>query len=250
MTKLFFTVLIIFFMTGCSSKQSNFSHSIFQTNGASKMREYQLDLDSLLLNLQDKLQKRNPKIFSKNIKYLLMYDMQNDKDSIVLPKAKNYKECLRKAFDKNSLKDRGDYLVVGLYKMFYQAFNEKKFYKISALQYDPEKLQKAYAILQAISWKIKVAKDKNGNYLFLTWQDNWQIELQKRLKEGKKLSISLINSLKYIKNKKESLFSSSNLSFEPIFAKMLFVFQKALKTVGVEPRNLSIDAIKSLLILL
>ncbi len=243
---LFFLLILLF--GGCSSKQHDFSHSIFQTSGASRMREYQLDLDELLLNLQIKLQKRNPKIFSKNIKYLLKIDMKNNSDTIFM--SQDYKKCLKKAFSEKSVKYRGDYLVVGLYKMFYQAFDRNDFHKISALQYDPQKLQKAYALLQAISWKIKVAKDKNGNYLFLTWQNNWQIELQKRLKQNNKFSVKLINNLQYIKNKKESLFSPSNLSFESIFDKMSFVFEKALKTVGVEPRNLSTQALKSLLILL
>jgi len=233
---------------GCSSKQSDFSHSVFQTSGASRMREYQLDLDGLILQLQLKLQKRNPKIFSKDISYRLKMDMKNDSDTILA--SKDYRECLKEAFEKKSVKYRGDYLVVGLYKMFYQAFDRAKFHKISALQYNPKKLQNAYALLQAISWKIKTVRDEQGDYLFLTWQDNWQVELQKRLKEGKKLSAKLINSLKYIKNKKESLFSSSNLSFEPIFGKMSFVLEKALKTVGVEPRSLSTEALKSLIILL
>ncbi len=214
------------------------------------MREYQLDLDSLLLQLQVKLQKRNPKIFSKDLRSFLSQEMHEDKNILTIGGLRDYRKYIKKAFSVKPVENRGDYLIVGMYRMFYQAFDRDKFHKISALQYDPEKIQRAYAILQVISWKIKTAKDKNGNYLFLTWQNNWQVELQKRLNEGKKLSMKLINSLKYIKDKKESLLSASNLSFESIFGKMFFVFQKALKTVGVEPKSLGAEALKNFIMFL
>jgi hypothetical protein len=76
------------------------------------------------------------------------------------------------------------------------------------------------------------------------------VELGKKLRNGKKLTAGLIKNLTYIKNKKESLLSPSNLSFEALFAKMLFVYENALKTVGVEPKNLGADALRSLFLML
>ena len=58
------------------------------------------------------------------------------------------------------------------------------------------------------------------------------------------------DALKYIKNKKENLLSSSNLSFEALFAKMLFIYERALKTVGVEPKSLGANALRSIFLML
>ncbi len=242
-------------MQGCATKESSFVNRIFQTSGATLMQEYKAALDKMLLQLGKKLKKRNEEIFSKDIFLYLENDMKNHTDTLSLAlvhtmSQNSFKEYLKIAFLKNKIKNRGDYLLVGLYKMFYQSFEMKDFHKFSAMQYDGEKLQEAYKILQAVAWKIKVAKDKKGDFLYLTWQNNWQVELQKRLKRGEKLSAKLIKSLKYIKNKKESLLSSSNLSFEAIFAKMLFVYERALKTVGVEPKSLGANALRTLFLML
>ncbi len=250
-----FAFLLILFINGCATKDSSFVNRVFQTNGASLMQEYFVTLDKMLLQLGVKLKKRNGEIFSKDMLLYLKNDMRNSTDTISLPlvhtmNETSFKEYLKIAFSKDKIKDRGDYLLVGLYKMFYWSFEAKSFHKFSAMQYEGNKLQEAYEILQAIAWKIKVAKDKNDNFLYLTWQNNWQVELQKRLQRGEKLSVKLIKSLKYIKNKKESLLSSSNLSFEALFAKMLFIYERALKTVGVEPKSLGADALRSIFLML
>ncbi len=247
--------VLILFLGGCSSKENNFVSSVFQTNGAGLMKEYRVTLDKFLLQLGKKLILRNQEAFSRDILFYIKNDINNDADTINLPLVSsadetNFKEYIKIAFSPKKIKHRGDYLLVGLYKMFYWSFEAKSFHKLSALQYDGNKLQEAYEILQVVAWKIKIAKDRRGNYLYLTWQNNWQVELQKRFKRGEKLSAKLINSLKYIKNKKESLLSSSNLSFEALFAKMLFVYERALKTVGVEPKSLGTDALRTLFLML
>ncbi len=248
-----FIILLLF--QGCSTKNREFAHTVFQTNGATMMREYYELLDRLLLKLGAKLIKRNSEIFSKDILFYIKNDMDNFQNSINLPMVKsqkedNFKEYLKVAFSKKGYKKRGDYLLVGLYKLFYYSFSMKSFHKISALQYDAKRLQLGYEILQVVAWKIKSAKDIKGSYLYLTWQNNWQVELAKRLKKGEKLSAKLINSLQYIKNKKENLLSPSNLSFEKLFGKMLLLYEEALRRVGVEPKSLSADALRTLFLIL
>ena len=248
-------MLIVALFSGCSIKNENFARSIFQTSGATLMQNYQIDLNMLLIKLEYKLYKRNPEIFTKNTLSYLQYDIKHKTNSINLPLIKdfaqdNFKTYLKIAFSKNEIKERGDYLIVGLYKMFYFAYNEAQFHKISALQYNKKRLEFAYKILQVVDWKIKTARSRQGKYLFLTWQNNWQIELYKRLKKGESLSAKLINNLEYIKDKKESLFSPSNLSFEVVFAKMQYIFTKSLKTVGVEPSHLSVSALRSIFLMM
>ncbi len=248
-------MLIVTLFSGCSVKNENFARSIFQTSGATLMQNYQIDLNMLLIKLANKLYKRNSEIFTKNTLAYLKYNIKYKINSINLPLVKdfaqdNFKTYLKIAFSKNKIKKRGDYLVVGLYKMFYFAYDEAQFHKISALQYDKKRLELAYKILQVVDWKIKTAKNTEGEYLFLTWQNNWQTELYKRLKKGESLSAKLINNLKYIKDKKESLFSSSNLSFEAVFAKMQYISEKSLKTVGVEPSHLSASALRSIFLMM
>ena len=247
--------VLILFLGGCSSKENSFVSTVFQTNGASLMKEYRVTLDKFLLQLGKKLILRNKEAFSRDILFYIRNDINNNANTINLPLVSstdetNFKEYIKIAFSQKKIKKRGDYLLVGLYKMFYWSFEAKSFHKLSALQYDGNKLQEAYEILQAVTWKIKVAKDNRGNYLYLTWQNNWQVELQKRLKRGEKLTTKLIKSLKYIKNKKESLLSPSNLSFEALFAKMLFVYERALETVGVEPKSLGVDALRTIFLML
>lgn len=247
--------VLVLFLSGCASKEDSFVSTVFQTKGATLMKEYRQALDKFLLQLGRKLILRNKEIFSQDILFYIRNDINNNANTINLPLVSstdetNFKEYIKIAFSQKKIKKRGDYLLVGLYKMFYWSFEAKSFHKLSALQYDGNKLQEAYEILQAVAWKIKVAKDNRGNYLYLTWQNNWQVELQKRLKRGEKLTTKLIKSLKYIKNKKESLLSPSNLSFEALFAKMLFVYERALKTVGVEPKSLGVDALRTIFLML
>jgi len=253
--RLILAFVLILFLNGCTSKDNSFVSTVFQTKGATLMNEYRTVLDNFLLQLGKKLILRNKEIFSKDILFYIKNEINNNTNTINLPLVStqsetNFKEYIKIAFSKKKVKRRGDYLLVGLYKMFYWSFEAKSFHKLSALQYDGNKLQKAYEILQVVAWKIKTAKDDKGNYLYLTWQNNWQVELQKRLKRGERLSANLIKSLKYIKNKKESLLSPSNLSFEALFAKMLFVYERALKTVGVEPKSLGADALRSIFLML
>ena len=72
---------------------------------------------------------------------MLLYlknDMRNSTDTISFPlvltmNETSFKEYLKIAFSKDKIKDRGDYLLVELYKMFYWSFEAKSFHKFSAM---------------------------------------------------------------------------------------------------------------------
>ena len=133
--------------------------------------------------------------------------------------------------------------------MFYESFDMDSKYKLTALSYDIEKLQKAYKNLQIIQWRIKFNKDKNNNYLFLTWQNNWQIELSKRF-NNEKLDTIKLSDLHYIKSKQESILNPSNNSFEVITSKMLLYYESTIRLLNAEPEELGIETIMSILFLI
>ena len=84
----------------------------------------------------------------------------------------------------------------------------------------------------------------------MTWQNNWQIELEKRMKNNEKITWHLIQSLEYIKNQKETLFSPSNSSFEVLMKEMLYRVKDSLKIMGEEPLDVSIEVMKTLVFFL
>ncbi|MCP4970392.1 MAG: hypothetical protein GY932_07355 [Arcobacter sp.] len=86
----------------------------------------------------------------------------------------NYKDYLQIAFSKDYIPCRNDYLILGLYYLVYDLYDIEDSHKVIALEYDKNKLHKLYKNLQVIKWKIKVNRDFKGNYLFKTWQNNWQ----------------------------------------------------------------------------
>ncbi len=45
----------------------------------------------------------------------------------------------------------------------------------TALGYDTKTFKTMYYTLKVLRWKIRNAKDKNGKFLFATWQLNWQL---------------------------------------------------------------------------
>ena len=209
----------------------------------------------LLLEYKSKLDKRNPKGFSSQLNYLLQKNIRENTDEINLYinnsiPLKHYQDYLNYAFEKNNqVNYRNDYLAIGIYKMFYESFDMDSKYKLTALSYDIEKLQKAYKNLQIIQWRIKFNKDKNNNYLFLTWQNNWQIELSKRL-NNEKLDAIKLSDLHYIKSKQESILNPSNNSFEVITSKMLLYYESTIRLLNAEPEELGIETIMSILFLI
>lgn len=250
----YFLLPLLFIFTSCASnKNSDFeTKDMIQTNGATQIRKYLNDIDNLLLEYQVKLNKRNPRQSDKELSQRIKYEIEHGKDRIKITNllSQDYTEYIERAFEKDIKRaNRNEYLILGVYKLIYDAFNRDDKNKFTALSYDIDKMQKAYEALQVIFWRVKSYKNIKDEYLFLTWQRNWQIELEKRLKNGEKLSFETIESLSYIKNEKETLFDPSNQSFAQIEAKILYIIEKALRLKGAEATVLSTDLLKTIVLL-
>lgn len=247
-------ILILLVFTGCNNVQDKIRNSV-QTENAKHVRNNYKALVELLLEYKVKLDKRNPKAYSAQLNNLLRKNIQENTDEINLYvdnsiPLKHYQDYLNHAFNKKTeISYRSDYLAIGIYKMFYEAFNMDSKYKMTALSYDVDKMQKAYKNLQIIQWRIKFNKENNGKYLFLTWQNNWQIELEKKLNTQSIETIRFAD-LQYIKSKQESVLDPSNNSFEVITSKMLLYFENSLILLNAEPEELGIETIMSILFLI
>jgi hypothetical protein len=79
----------------------------------------------------------------------------------------------------------------------------------------------------------------------LTWQNNWQIELEKNIKNGITPTWKNIQNLEYIKNGKESMYSHSNFNFEILMSKIIAYVKNSIRVTGDEPLDVSIEAMKS-----
>ncbi len=240
---LVFGLLLLF--SGCLPKSEDVQ-TAFQTNAATTIKNDQKRLQSLLLKFKKKLDLRNPKAFNKqniykinslikdsNTKFFLKY-----KNTVL----ENYKDYLQIAFSKDEISMRNDYLILGIYYLIDSAYDFDTSYKVAALEYDKHTLDILYKNLQIIKWKIKSNKDLNGDYLFLTWQNNWQVELDKRLRADENFSYEKLNELKYIKEKKESILDSSNFSFEVVLTQMIDSAENSLRALGEEPKELTVKA--------
>jgi hypothetical protein len=244
---------VLVFFSSCVPTNDDVK-SVFQTNLANAINDDSKDLQRLLVKFKEKLDKRNPNGFSKKLAPKINRTIKSEnkklylryKDSIL----ENYKDYLQIAFSKDEIYPRNDYLVLGLYYLIDSSYEMDDGHRITALQYDKEKLNKLYKNLQIIKWKIKVDKDFKENYLFLTWQNNWQIELEKKVKNNEKLSLDEIKMLEAIKEKKETMFDSSNFSFEVILTQMLGRVGDSLKALGEEPQELRISALRSIFLFL
>ncbi len=247
-------ILILLIFTGCNNVQEKIKNTI-QTENAKHIRNNYKAVAELLLEYKVKLDKRNPKSFNNQFNTLLKKNIYDNTDDITLyingeKPLVTYVDYLNYAFDKNTVVEyRNDYLAIGIYKMLYHSYDMNSKYKMTALSYDVNKLQKAYKNLQIIQWKIKTNKDFNGKYLFLTWQNNWQIELEKQLLL-KNIDDIKLSDLNYIKTKQESLLDSSNNSFEVITSKMLLYVANSIKLLDAEPEELGLEAIMSILFIL
>ena len=246
-------ILIILIFTGCNNVQEKIKNTI-QSENAKHIKINYKELVELLLEYKIKLDKRNPKGFSTQLNELLTKSVQNNSDDVSLYvntsiPLKSYKDYLNYAFEKKEQVDyRNDYLAIGLYKMFYEAYNMDSKYKLTALSYDIDKLQKAYKNLQIIQWRIKFNKDSNNNYLFLTWQNNWQIEVEKKL-ASEKIDTIKLGDLEYIKSNQESILDPSNGSFEIITSKMLLYLKSTITLLNAEAEDLSINSIMAMILL-
>jgi len=240
--KYFFIILVIFSLQGCS--QTSFTvRKIIATENAIQMEKNHKEITSLLIKYKQNLDKRNPKAFNKTWQKSILGNMYKQKNISLYDFKDNYNKYLKRAFStKIDVKNRNDLLIVGLYKLLYSSYGIYN-NKYTALSYKMDNLKEFSRVLQIVKWQIKHKKDLNNNYLFLTWQNNWQIELFKKTKR-KKPNYNLIKNLVYIKNNKESVFDSSNMLFETILSKILYINNNSIKRLGGEPNELTIEAIK------
>lgn len=244
---------LLLLFSGCLPKQDTVK-SAFQTNSASSIKKDYKEVSEFILTFKEKLDLRNPDSYSKKRADKINSMIKNlDKNyaiqfnEIVL---EDYKDYLQIAFSKDAIANRNDYLVLGLYYLVYELYELEDGHKLSAFSYDEKKLQKLYKNIQILNWKLKTARDLEENYLFLSWQNNWQVELEQIERKKGSINIEDIKNLKYIKNKKESLYSPSNFSFEILLTKMSDKVAQSIKATGSEPENLSISAIKSIFLFL
>lgn len=216
---------------------------IISTSNAIEIEKNYKEINTLLIKYKQKLDKRNPWSFKKDWQKSLVVNMKNN-DNITLYNLKdNYSKYLKHTFNiKSDIKNRNDTLIVGLYKLLYLSYGfENK--KLTALSYNLKNLQEFSKVIQIVRWKIAHSKDDNNKYLFLTWQNNWQVELLQKTNK-KNPNYSLIKDLRYIKNKKESVFNSSNMSFENIISKILYINNDSIKRLGGEPNELAVEFLK------
>lgn len=252
--QIIFAGLFISLFSGCYSATQDRVEKLLQTDAANIIKNDYKSVVKQLVIFKEKLDKRNPKAYSKTNAPIIYTQLDNLQNTFNLKYANNdlvkYKEYLQIAFSKSEVEHRNDYLVLGLYKLIYDAYDIEEGHQITALSYDEEKLQRLYQNLQILKWKIKTDRDLNNDYLFLTWQNNWQIELEQKLKKGQEPTYEDLKNLKFIKDKKESLFSASNTSFEVLLTIMSQRVQNSLETMGVEPVDLGIEAVKSVFLFL
>lgn len=247
-------VLMVAFFSGCFSSTQERVEKLLQTTAANSIKnDYQHIMKNVII-FKDKLDKRNPNAYNKTDSNTIYTQIDTLQNTFNLKYANNdlvkYKEYLQIAFSKANVEYRNDYLVLGLYKLVYDAYDIAQGHQLTAFGYDEEKLQKLYQNLQILKWKIKTARDLNNNYLFLTWQNNWQIELEKKIERGEKPSYEDLQNLHYIKTQKETLFSASNSSFEVLLSVMGLQVKNSLETMGVEPVDLGIETMKSIFLFL
>lgn len=243
----FFFLFLLIFFSSCSSTQDELK-KVFQTNSAELISNDQKKIQQLLVKFKKKLDKRNPKNFNKKNEQKIYAVIKNFNKKLYLKYQnrviKEYKDFLNLAFLKDKILNRNDYLILGINYMVAYAYDTEEFHNITAFQFDKEKLAKLHKNLQILRWKIKVNRDINNNYLFLTWQNNWQVELEKKLRKVDTLQYEDIKKLKSIETKKESLFSHSNFSFEILLTQMIDSVENSLKALGEEPTDLGISAVK------
>ncbi|MCF6172999.1 MAG: hypothetical protein L3J44_04360 [Campylobacteraceae bacterium] len=245
--KYIFNLLCILFIVitfnACSSNQT--TSEILQSNSdAIISRDYQ-QLTKLLIKYKKILDLRNPKLYDKNLAYNIIFNIKNNQNNINLLRYSSGKEYLKKAFEEET-KFKSDFLILGIYKMFYQAYNIKDGHHITALGYDAKKFKNLYYMLKVLRWKIRNKKDKNKMFMFATWQLNWQLEYNKRYKN---ISINNLSDLPSLRSKKESIMNHSNFNFEITITQMLERVNESLNALGEEPLNLSINAMKALIFL-
>lgn len=247
--KTFIITSLVLFFDGCGfNKQS--IQSIARTNSSSEIVKYKNEITSSLLKYKKKLDLRNPNSYNKKLSKNIKFQIETNQDYISIlqngKKLETYNEYLYYAFSNEKIKNRNDFLIIGLYKLIYKAYSLDDKHKFTALEHNKEELQNLYEYLQVLRWKIRTKKDINGDYLFNTWQNNWQLELLNKDKSD----LNIIKDLRYIKSNKESIFSPSNFSFEIVLSRILLNVEYTLKKINIEPYEMSTQAIRSFVFIL
>ncbi len=235
--------IIVILIQGCN--QNNITiNKLITSNNALHMENNYEEISYLLVQYKQKLDKKNPSSFNKLWQKEITANMIHQTNTVSLYDFKdNYNKYLKHAFNnKSNINNRNDSLIMGIYKLLYSSYgiDNKKY---TALSYNIKNLQEFSDILQIIRWKINYKKDLNKNYLFLTWQNNWQIEFLKKT-NIKNPNYNLIKNLNSIKNNKESVFNHSDMSFESILSKIIYINNNSIKKLGGEPNDLAINVLK------
>lgn len=135
-------IITIFFFTGCVSLKKESVQEMFQSNNAVEIKNDYKKITRLVIRLKEKLDKRNPKAYDENLASSIYTEIDNLQDTINLKFKNNtlgsYKSYLQIAFSKDDIKNRNDYLILGLYKNIYDAYDISSSYKITAFSYDKE----------------------------------------------------------------------------------------------------------------
>jgi len=242
-------------LSGCVAENQNKLGEVLQSKGATAMNQ---DYNHIIVNLmtyKEKLDLRNPKAYSQNTREYIINEIRTSHNTIHMTfntnALKTYDDYLRVAFDKNTtIPDRNDFLILGLYKLIWESYKKEEGHQITTLTYNQEAFKKLYYYLQVIKWKIKTAKDTKGQYLFLTWQNNWQVELQNKLLMGQPLNTETLNTLASITSHQESLLDPSNFNFEILLSQIIFHVKNSARLIGVEPVDIGIEAMISLVLFL
>jgi hypothetical protein len=247
--RIIFLISLSILFQACTFDKTDIK-SVAQTNSANQIENYKNEILKSLINYKKKLDLRNPNAYNKEIQSSINHQIMLNQNFINLiqngKKLETYNEYFYYAFSKEKINNRNDLLIIGLYKLVFKAFSMDKDHQFSAVQYSQYDMLKLYEYLQVVRWKIRTSKDENGEYLFNTWQNNWQLELAKRYKGD----YNIINNLAYISQNKESIYDHSNFTFEIVLSKILTNVEHSLKQINIEPYEMGVSALKSFIFII
>jgi hypothetical protein len=248
-SQIFFLIFLTILFQACASSKGSLK-SLVQTNSASQIEEYKAEILESLINYKNKLDLRNPSAFNKNIKDDIINEISKGQDYIHIiqdgVKLETYEDYFYYAFSDKNINNRNDLLILGMYKLIFKAYAMDREHQFVSFSYNKNEMQNLHKYLQVIRWKIKTAKNEKGQYLFNTWQNNWQIELEKKYIGD----YNIINDLEYIKLEKESVYDYSNFSFEIVLSKIIIDVEHTLKKINVEPFEMGFSTLKSFIFII
>ncbi len=249
-------VLIIgFIFNGCTGNPSEVQ-KIFQTDDTAHIQSNYHKSIKLLLEYKKQLDKKNPNSYNKRFSQHLIENIKSSRDHIVLHTStgkvlRHYVEYFKYAFDTTSyVQYRNDYLIIGMYKLIHSIYVMEKQHKFLAYEYDIVRLKNGYKNLQTLHWKIRHSKDTKGNYIFHTWQKNWQIELLTKYNIKSSLDYRQIKDLTSIKNSSESIFNSSDCYFSKTLNKIIYNVENSIGIIDLTPEELTKEVLRSAMFIL